>query len=365
MNRDRPIDHDVAAAVADKWKYIASNKELFDLSASDLPLLEQRSGVALWSTVYYERRYKESCADRYYPDECMPDMFDEERAYQTGAGQVAYFDIPPEYAEEEAAQMRDVATLVALYPSTEDYACADGSPFCKDGVYETIWKAQTTPFTETRGCMVAGEPSCYEHLLSHFSVSLTHCLTHSALSHSRYAHLLSQSQTLDERARRTDNAISTWVQSPSESGKGTWSKHNGFDVKPQQSWTIEELDVPTIPAGWERTLPLEGTSDGSAPQHVLQTTDKTSNESITLYTPGTAHTIGDEGSDSHPHGYGGASMAQFDVNVETRVWIDRPHGFESCCFEGWCVPPASMHIVLAMVHLRRLRELEASCLLIL
>ena len=47
MNRDRPIDHDVAAAVADKWKYIASNKELFDLSASDLPLLEQRSGVAL------------------------------------------------------------------------------------------------------------------------------------------------------------------------------------------------------------------------------------------------------------------------------------------------------------------------------
>ena len=76
------------------------------------------------STVYFERRYKESCCDRYNPGLAMPDMFDEERCYQAGAGQVAYFDVPPEYAEEEAGQMRDVADIVAVYPATTAYGRA-------------------------------------------------------------------------------------------------------------------------------------------------------------------------------------------------------------------------------------------------
>eukprot|EP01046_Picozoa_sp_COSAG06_P009013 COSAG06_NODE_463_length_15376_cov_6.319369_2_plen_64_part_00 len=49
-----------------KWQYIAEHHTVFGMTADQADtLLLPRSGAAIWSTVYYERRYMETCCDRY------------------------------------------------------------------------------------------------------------------------------------------------------------------------------------------------------------------------------------------------------------------------------------------------------------
>ena len=65
-DRDRPADADVAMFIRAKWEYIAKEHIVFGLTAEQAStLLLPRGGVALWSTVYYERRYMETCCDLY------------------------------------------------------------------------------------------------------------------------------------------------------------------------------------------------------------------------------------------------------------------------------------------------------------
>lgn len=65
-DRERPADADVAMTIYAKWKYIAEQHATFNMTADQAKtLLLPRSGVAIWSTVYYERRYLETCCDRY------------------------------------------------------------------------------------------------------------------------------------------------------------------------------------------------------------------------------------------------------------------------------------------------------------
>ena len=91
----------------------------------------------IWNTVYYERRYTTSCCLRLFEDEnsssLIQDFFDQERVYQTCKGAVPYFDIPPDFAEEEASQLRQVADVIGAYPGVRDYACVSGGTYCVPG----------------------------------------------------------------------------------------------------------------------------------------------------------------------------------------------------------------------------------------
>jgi len=65
-DRERPADADVAMAIHAKWEYIAQQHTTFNMTADQAKtLLLPRGGAAIWSTVYYERRYLETCCDRY------------------------------------------------------------------------------------------------------------------------------------------------------------------------------------------------------------------------------------------------------------------------------------------------------------
>jgi hypothetical protein len=65
-DRERPADADVARSIRAKWEYIAKEHDVFGLTSEQASaLLLPRGGVALWSTVYYERRYMGTCCDVY------------------------------------------------------------------------------------------------------------------------------------------------------------------------------------------------------------------------------------------------------------------------------------------------------------
>jgi hypothetical protein len=155
----------------------------------------------------------------------------------------------------------------------------------------------------------------------------------------------------------------------------------GRKVQPGQTWMVAELDVLGAPAGWAEAM-LGGV-------HALQAAGNATAcgaAELTVFTPGTAHDISRghgrlaPGALSHERvighldtliifhsrfamintvheghvddrlacgqaGYGGASMAQFDVFVEARAWVDRAAGFDgSVCFPRCDLrPPGTVH----------------------
>ena len=83
-DREEPADVDVVQSIREKWDYIAQEHEVFGLTAEQAStLLSPRGGVAIWSTVYYERRYLGTCCDLYNASALMRDKFDFVRAYET------------------------------------------------------------------------------------------------------------------------------------------------------------------------------------------------------------------------------------------------------------------------------------------
>ena len=102
----------------------------------------------------------------------MVDKFDEERAYQTSYGRLAYFDIDPSFAEAEALDLQELADIVGLYPGVRDYACVSNGSYCSSGDDATEWNPQAAAtFSNTRSCWRQGDPSCYSTLYKYFSPS--------------------------------------------------------------------------------------------------------------------------------------------------------------------------------------------------
>ena len=240
----------------------------------------------------------------------MADMFDHQRAYQTCKGAVAYFDVAPEFAEAEALQLRQLADVVGLYPGVRDYACVSGGSYCVPGDDAAEWHKQATEtFPDTRACWKAGDPSCYKTVYEYFS-----------------------STTLNDRARRIADAISTWRE-PAERDSSALvtplqplppvgpAKLNGT-----QTWTAAELQLPVLAATeWER---VPDPSQPVSGRMVLQSRLHASGAPLMVVTPGTVYDIESAGActDSSKCG-GGAPVAGDDVFLEFQVWVDRTHGF--------------------------------------
>ena len=241
----------------------------------------------------------------------MVDKFDQERAYQTAYGRLAYFDIDPAFAEAETQQLRELADVVGLYPGVRDYACVSGGAYCAKGDDSTEWNPQATAtFPDTRSCWRQGQHSCYSTLHKYFSPS-----------------------TLNERATRIADAMAALRRKPNTVVANTWSttaptppKVNGT-----QTWNVTELGLPNIlPPSWEVF------SDSN--RQVLQTTSNgdAGGASIVLYTPGTVYDISKATTctDSTKCG-GGAPVVAADVFLELQIFVNRSRGFgDTLLIEG-------------------------------
>lgn len=243
----------------------------------------------------------------------MVDKFDEERAYQTAYGRLAYFDIDPSFAEAETQQLQELADVVGLYPGVRDYACVSAGAYCANGDDSTEWNPQATAtFPDTRSCWRQGQHSCYSTLYRYFSPS-----------------------TLNERATRIADAMAALRRNTTTSttfgetralAEALPTKINGT-----QTWNVSQLSLPTVlPPSWEVV------SDSG--RQVLQTTSNggTSGAPIVLYTPGTVYDIAKATSctDSTKCG-GGAPVTADDVYLELQIFVDRSRGFgDTLLIEG-------------------------------
>ncbi len=248
------LDDTIPTVVKSLQKMGYSSNDISQLNQ----LFTQRGGASLWATVYYDRFYGMCTYPGYekfdLPNDHNPgyDFFRDKRIERFKEKTTPWFDIPPEYADEEMRILKQIPgnDTVFLYQGSNHYLCGVNSPFCSNGDYHDVWadkiKENVYPDADK---LNSGKPNACRNILNYFS-----------------------EDTINQHAQGVSAAIAgltdpvKYVQQNNDEVLLAAPSLAADKINPKKQWTMDELEVLKLDSPWKRA---SGSAEGD-PSYVLE-----------------------------------------------------------------------------------------------
>lgn len=220
--------------------------------------IDERGDLMLWpSHPYMQFWLGNALFDR--------DYFDYSRRVRFSDGGLTWFDLPPEYVEEELEILKGLVDTVILYQGSMQFLCGKGSQWCKGDVFGRFWTPQMTFQKEMFPTKVnAANPSAYPFAAEGNPTPLSSVAYYfsPAILQGRTDRIADAVGTLKAPiiAKRMKNdavplQVPYFVREPKH-----WK-----DVEGKMQWGADELDVTTLEDPWRRRA-----GDAGEPSMVIE-----------------------------------------------------------------------------------------------